>query len=191
MRQVLKWAGVWGPGLFAAASLVAARLQPGYSHRSHYVSGLAARGQRSALVMVPGFLAFGLASSVMPVDDPVLRAVVRTAGVATLVAGGARCSTPECPRPFVDPDARPTDVVHGIASMAAFGCWLLLPLLGVVRPGPGWYRWSCAPLFVVAALAYRTNRAAAREGSNHRGTAQRAFLLPVLCWYALTALRAM
>ena len=52
-------AGIWGPVGFCGAAIIAARRHPGYSHVSHHVSGLAARGERSARVMIPGFLMLG------------------------------------------------------------------------------------------------------------------------------------
>lgn len=191
MGRARRWAGVWGPGAFVVASVAAARRQPGYSARRDHVSGLAARGARSAPVMLPGFAALGLAGAVMELDDPVVARLVRTAGVATLVAGAARCSTPGCPTPFVDDDVETTDIAHAAASMVAFGCWVALPALGSVRPGPAWYRRSCAPVAVAAVAGYGAAGVTTRRRSDRRGAAQRAFLAPVFLWFALTALRTL
>src|SRR5262245_28665047 len=142
MGWLRRSAGIWGPGLFAAASVAAARRQPSYSARRDHISALAALGTRSAAVMIPGFAALGAAGLVMQTDDAAVRWLVRLAGVTTLVAGAARCTTPACPMPFVDEDAGASDVAHAAASMATFACWTALPALGALRPGPAWYRRS-------------------------------------------------
>jgi hypothetical protein len=186
-----KTAGIWGPGLFAAASVTAARRQPGYSPRRDHISGLAAHGTRSAPVMLTGFAALGSAGLVMEADDAVVRRLVRIAGVATLVAGAARCTTPDCPTPFVDGEVGISDTTHAVASMVAFTGWTALPVLGALRPGPTWYRRSCAPVALATAAGYCTAGITTRRRSDRRGTAQRAFLAPVFLWYALTALRTL
>lgn len=186
---VRRSAGVWGPGLFVAASVAAGRREPGYSARRDHISGLAALGTRSAAVMIPGFGALGAAGLVMETDDAVVGWLVRLAGVTTLVAGAARCSTSECPMPFVDDDAGRSDLAHAAASMATFTCWTALPVLGALRPGPAWYRRSCVPIALAAAAGYCAAGVTTRQRSDRRGLAQRAFLAPVFLWYGLTAVR--
>ena len=90
MRQVQRSAGLWGPGAFIVAMILAARREDGYSHVRNHVSGLAAQGTRSGSVMVAGFGALGAAGLAMRVEDPIVRRVLRTASVATLIAGAAR-----------------------------------------------------------------------------------------------------
>lgn len=63
-------AGLWGALGFVAAAVAAARRQPGYSHRANHVSGLASRGERSASVMVPGFVALAAGQSALPAPTP-------------------------------------------------------------------------------------------------------------------------
>ena len=90
MRLIRQLAGIWGPIGFCCSAYVAARVQPGYSHRSRHVSGLAARGQRSARVMIPGFLALGVSSLLMPTPNAALTRMTRMAGSTTLAAGPSR-----------------------------------------------------------------------------------------------------
>lgn len=111
LRLPRRLAGIWGPTTFMGASVIAARRQPGYTHRAQPISGLAALGTPSAVVMVPGFLALALAGLLFEVEDRVARVFVRATGAGLLVSTIARCSTPECPSPFIDSEhARPTDV---------------------------------------------------------------------------------
>lgn len=87
MGLVRAMSGVWGPVAFCGAAAIAARRQFGYSHRSHHVSGLAARGERSARWMIPGFVALGTSSLLMPTTDPTLTCLTRVAGATTIAAG--------------------------------------------------------------------------------------------------------
>lgn len=184
-------AGILGPAVFAAAAVVASRRAPGYSHTRNHISGLAAQGMPSAPVMIPGFAAFGLAGLLQQIDDPLVRAVVRTAGLATLAAGLARCSSVECPMPMVDEEATASDAVHAAVSIVGFSCWSLLPSIAAVRPGPTWYRRTSALLAALTWAAYVVNSRAVRSRLATRGRAQRLFLAPVFAWYALTSLHAL
>ena len=95
-RQQPVWrdaSGAWGPAAFVLATVLAARRQPGYSHRRHHISGLAAQHTRSAVVMIPGFMALGAASLAMPSSQRAERALLRVAGVGTILAGLFRCAT--------------------------------------------------------------------------------------------------
>ena len=137
---VRRTAGIWGPTVFCGAAVLAARRKPGYSHRSHHISGLAARGERSARVMVPGFLVLGLSSSVMPAPTETVRRLARAAGFATVAAGLVQPSAPSCPQPFLDPDATVSDVGHGVASVATFALWTAMPVTAFRQCEPGWFR---------------------------------------------------
>ena len=66
MNSGLKRRSILG---FAAAAVVAGTRQPGYSHRKNHVSGLAARGEASAALMVPGFLALAAAERAQDLAD--------------------------------------------------------------------------------------------------------------------------
>lgn len=180
-------AGIIGPAVFTTAAVVAARRAPGYSHTRHHISGLAAQTMPSAPVMIPGFVSFGFAGLIQEVDDPIIQRMVRTAGLATLAAGLARCSTVDCPMPRIDEEATASDGAHAAASVVAFSCWTLLPSIAATRPGPTWYRRTSALLAVLTWGAYAVNSRAVRSRSATRGRAQRLFLVPVFGWYALTS----
>lgn len=171
--------GVWGPLAFSTATIAAARRAPEYSHRRHHVSGLAARHMPSAPIMVPGFMAYGIAGLVQPVDDRFIRRLVQLAGIAILGAGLARCSSLECPMPVVDKEATTSDGVHAVASIVAFSVWTVLPSITALRPGPRWYRRASALLAALTWIAYLFNSTAVRSRSDRRGLAQRLFLAPV------------
>jgi hypothetical protein len=185
---VRRTAGIWGPAMFCGTAVLAARRQPGYSHRSHHISGLAARGERSATLMVPGFLVLGLSSSVMPVPGVIVRRLARVAGFATVVAGLVPASTPRCPQPFVDPEATPSDVGHGVASVATFVIWTVMPIIAFRQCEPGWFRSLSGALSLWTVTGFVSAGAATTAGSAHRGLAQRAFLGGVFAWYGATTI---
>lgn len=182
--------GVWGPLAFTIAAIAAAGRAPNYSHRRHHISGLAAQRMPSAPIMVPGFMAYGIAGLMQPVDDRLVQRLVRLAGGATLGAGLARCSSVECPTPMINEGVTTSDVAHAAASIVAFNTWTLLPTITAVRPGPRWYRRASAPLAALTWIAYLVNSTAVRSQSARRGLTQRLFLAPVLTWYVLTSVRA-
>lgn len=188
MRRVGRTAGLWGPAAFTAAALVAARRQPGYRHRSMHVSGLAAKGERSATVMVPGFLALGAANLVMPTTDPVVDRLARAAGVTAALAGLVPASQPRCPTPFRDAEATPSDVGHAVASIATFGLWSAMPVVAVRHAAPGWYRCVSGVLAVTNVVGLVVAAATTNVESEQRGLAQRAFLGSVFAWHVATAI---
>ncbi len=134
-------AGLWGPLGFSAATLLAARRQPSYSHQSNHVSGLASWGEQSASIMVPGFVALAAAQFVLPAPAPILRRLYRLAALTTALAGVVRVSDPLCPRPGVDTDATASDLGHGAASLVTFGLWTAIPVVASRQDElPRWYR---------------------------------------------------
>ncbi len=185
---VRRTAGLWGPGLFSGAVALAAKLQPGYTHRGHHISGLAAAGQRSALVMVPGFAALGAATLVMPVPGRTLTRLARAAGVGVLVAGAIPASQPRCPQPMIDPEAKAIDVGHGLASVATFLAWTAIPHVAAAQPGPSWYRSLNRGLRVTATAGLVGAATTTRFDTSLKGLAQRLFLGSVFTWYAATAI---
>jgi hypothetical protein len=187
MGIVRRTAGVWGPVSFAAASVVAARRQPGYSHVANHVSGLAAAGQPSAAVMVPGFLALGAASLLMPVPSPTARRMARLAGLTTIAAGLVPASQLHCPRPGTDPDATALDVGHGVASITTFVLWIAMPCTAATQPGPRWYRRTSAALGAAALAGFVAAGVTTRADSPRKGLAQRGLLAPVFAWHLATA----
>lgn len=184
---IRRLAGLWGPAMFTAASIGAARLQPGYSHRGHHISGLAAAGQRSAYMMVPGFMALGAATLVMPVDGLTPRRLVRVAGIGVIAAGMIPASQPRCPQPGFDPEANVLDVGHGAASIATFTAWTALPWVVSRGAGAGWYRALNRILRVTTTAGFVGAAGTTRFDASDKGLAQRAFLGSVFAWYAATA----
>lgn len=189
MRLIRQLAGIWGPIGFCCAAYAAARVQPGYSHRSHHVSGLAARGQSSAMVMIPGFLALGASSLLMPTSNPALTRMTRMAGFTTLAAGLIQVSEPRCPQPGTDPAATASDVGHGLASIATFALWTAMPTVAHRQAGPVWYRRASGSLGIASFAGLVAAGVTTQTESPHKGLAQRAFLGSVFVWHIATAVR--
>jgi hypothetical protein len=185
---VPRTAGLWGPALFSGAAALAAKLQPGYSHRGHHISGLAAAGQRSSVVMVPGFAALGAATLLMPVPGPTLTRLARAAGIGVLVAGAIPASQPRCPQPMIDPEAKAIDVGHGLASVAAFLAWTAIPYVASAQTGPPWYRSLNRGLRVTTTAGFVGAAMTTRFEAPFKGLAQRLFLGSVFTWYVATAI---
>lgn len=189
MTKLRELGGVWGPLAFGGAAVLSARRVAGYSHRRNHISGLAAQEMPSAPIMVPGFLILGVGGLVQPIDDPLVERLVRIAGAATVVAGVARCSSVECPVPWVDDDATASDALHTVASVVGFSIWTTLPVVTARRSGPEWYRRSSCILAMASALGCLASAGSAQSGSAWRGLAQRLFLVPVFAWHTLTSVR--
>lgn len=187
VKVVQRMAGIWGPAVFCGASLLAARHQPRYSHRRHHVSGLAARGERSATEMVPGFVALGAATLIMPTPAPILAKLARVAGTTTILAGLIPVSQPRCPQPGRDPTATASDVGHAVASVATFMVWTAMPNLAGRHGKPEWYRFVSRVLGFAAGAGFVAAGATTQTDSPYKGLTQRAFLGVVFAWYAATA----
>ncbi|MDX2378158.1 MAG: DUF998 domain-containing protein [Acidimicrobiia bacterium] len=188
MSLIRKTAGIWGPIGFCGAAAVAARHQPGYAHISHHVSGLAARGERSARVMIPGFLVLGISSLLMPAPNVALARMARVAGTTAIAAGLIQVSEPRCPQPGHDPSATSSDVGHGLASIATFVLWTAMPFVARRHSGPSWYRLFNGVLGVATLAALVAAGSTARAESSHKGLVQRAFLGVVFAWHVATAI---
>lgn len=189
MSLIRRTAGLWGPAAFTAAAVVAARVQPGYSHRSLHISGLAALGQRSALVMLPGFMALGGSTLVMPVPDSTTAKLAKVAGAGVITAGLIPASQPRCPQPMADPDAQAIDVGHGIAAAVGFVAWTALPFVAASRSGPAWYRKLNRTLRYTTTAGCVGAAVTTRLDSSIKGVVQRLFLGSVFTWYVATAVR--
>lgn len=183
-----RFAALWGPGLFTFAAVSAARLQPGYRHRTHHVSGLAAQGQRSSRVMVPGFIALGLANLLMPLPSRSLTMLARAAGVTVTAAGLIPASTPDCPRPGLDDDAAATDVGHTVVSVATFALWLVMPFVATRQFRSTWFGTVSRVFGSVGAVAMIGTAATIQVNSPWKGAAQRAFLLVMFAWQGLSSI---
>jgi hypothetical protein len=138
--------------------------------------------------MVPGFVALGVSSAVMPAPTQSVHRLARAAGFATIVAGLVPASAPRCPRPFVDADATATDVGHGAASIAAFALWTAMPIAAFCQCEPGRFRWLSGALSIWTVTGFVTAGATANAQSPRKGLAQRAFLGAVVAWYGATAI---
>jgi hypothetical protein len=195
VRRAALWS-LAGPGAFALAAAVGARMEPGYAPRDEPISALAAHGTRSARVMVPGFLglavgSIGLAgalrgSDVAPTPVPAMLAL---AGLATAGAGLARCSDRSCPTRYLgDTEVELTDDIHANVSAVVFGLWIALPLVAARRSvhAPAGYRrasrmlgWSTLVTLIAGGSLAR------REDERWSGTAQRVTLACAFAWYLL------
>ena len=182
-------AGVWGPAAFVLATLLGARRQSGYSHRRHHISGLAAHHTRSAVVMIPGFMTLGAATLAMPSNHRGQRALLRVAGVGTILAGGFRCSDMSCPDPTKDPEATAADSAHAIASIVTFVTWTLLPFVEASNRRSPTCRAITIGNGVATAVGFVTAGLTDRSDAPNKGIAQRVFLGSVFAWYITDALR--
>jgi hypothetical protein len=195
--RVAATAGWWGPAAFTVASVMAARRRPGYSARSEHVSGLAAQGSASAPMMVPGFVALGIGQLALghALDRHGPGAPARSlavAGIGTISAGVFPVSTPACPMPGQDREARPTDTRHALASVVTFGCWVAMPFIASWGHGsgsglPAWHRRMSGALVVPTTALFLVAGATTRRRSAWRGLAQRAFLGSAFAWQAATS----
>jgi Protein of unknown function (DUF998) len=183
--------GVLGPAAFGLATVVAARRQPGYSHRRHHISGLAAQHTQSAPVMIPGFMALGAASLAMPGGHRAERVLLRLAGVGTVLAGLFRCSDVRCPDPTTDPEATATDSAHAIASIVTFVCWTLLPFVDAFHRRSPTSRAITLGHGVATAVGFGAAGMTTRSDDPYKGVAQRVFLGSVFVWYVTSAFRAL
>jgi hypothetical protein len=187
---------VAGPGVFALAAVVGARIEPGYTRRDEPISALAAHGSRAAFVMVPGFLGLAVGSvglarelrgtRVAPSPVPALLALV---GLTTAGAGLARCSDRSCPTRFLgDQNVTLSDDLHAWFSAATFALWITIPLVAAARASdapPGYRRWSKRLGIATLVGLVGGGLLARKPGSTWGGTAQRVMLTSALAWYPL------
>lgn len=190
MNLLRRTAGFWGPAVFTGAAVLAARLQPGYSHRRLHLSGLAASGQRSAAVMIPAIVTLGTSTLMMPVPGAGVTTLSRIAGVGGIGAGLIPASQPRCPQPMIDPEATAADLGHGIAATIAFTAWAAMPFVTASQPGPPWYRALSRVLRVTTGIGFVGAAITTRFDSPIKGLVQRSFLGSVFTWYFATAIRA-
>jgi hypothetical protein len=190
MTLVRRTAAIWGPVAFAGAAAGAATLQPGYSHRTHHISGLAAAGQRSALLMVPGFVALAASNLMMPIRGTTATLLTRACGFGVLVAGLVPASAPDCPRPGIDPDAKRIDTMHTVASVATFVAWTARPIVASRSDERCWFR-RVSTVFAISTLAGLFGAGITSQlGSPRRGLAQRVFLGSVFGWQLIASIAA-
>jgi hypothetical protein len=182
--------GAWGPAAFVVATAAAGRRQPGYWHRRDHISGLAAKNTRSAAIMIPGFVALGLASLTMPSNHRSERALLRASGVGTILAGLFRCSDVRCPDPTRDADATASDAAHQIASVLTFIAWTVLPFVDAKHRRSPKARAIVYALGLVTTASFVAAGLTAQSDHPSKGLAQRLFLGSVFAWYLTNAVRS-
>ena len=141
--------------------------------------------------MIPGFMALGAASLAMPSCQRAERALLRVAGVGTILAGLFRCSDVRCPDPTKDPEATGTDSAHAFASIVTFITWTLLPFVDATGRRSPSSRAVNVGNGVATLLGFVAAGATARSDDPNKGIAQRVFLGSVFVWYISAAFRTL
>jgi hypothetical protein len=148
--------------------------------------------------MVPGFVALGLGtldlarhlerSERAPLS---VRRMLLAAGVTTIGAGLARCSSRSCPsRLLGDSDADLADELHGAFSLVTFLLWIATPLVSANSASNTDAVYSRRALALAAGtfLAWAvTGALVTRRSSRWSGLAQRAMAIAALSWFPLVA----
>ena len=155
-------------GIFWLAVLVAAAVNPGYSHVAEFISALAGTHSRAPGIMMTGIAVLAVGTAVAGIDlARRLRGISAVvAGVLLTLAGGfgvvAAFAQQDCSTALEACQAREVaglmsghHVVHELTALAAFLlAWLaLVPLGRAVGRTPGWagYRW---PTFGAALVGF-------------------------------------
>jgi hypothetical protein len=199
VRRVLRTLA--GPAAFATGAVVGARLEPGYSHADEPMSALAAKGTRSARVMVPAFLGLAVGTlgaaralrgtRVAPRPVP---ALITLAGLTTAGAGLARNSDRSCPTRWLgDEGATRSDDLHAWFSAATFALWITIPLVAARRAtdASAVYRAWSRRLGGATLVALLVNgRLARSESQRWSGATQRLMVACALSWYPLAGATA-
>ena len=187
-----------GPLAFAAATAAGARRMPAYRSRDEAISALACRGSPGASVMVAGFLALGLGTldlaRSIPTPErtsPAVRCMLAVAGVTTIGAGLARCSSRSCPsRLLGDAGATMSDELHGVFSMATFLLWIAAPAVSA-RAASSVDKTYASRARVLAGATFAawvtTGVLVSRRSERWGGLAQRAMAAFALAWFPLVA----
>lgn len=148
--------------------------------------------------MVPGFLALGLGTIDLARNLPAgertpdsVRRMLLGAGITTLGAGLARCSSRSCPtRFFGDVDARVVDEIHGAFSMTTFLLWIATPLLSARSASAGDPRYARRARLLSAATFVSwaaTGALVSGRSARWRGLAQRLMAASAFAWFPLVA----
>ena len=199
-------AGIAGPALWVGAIVVAALLEAdrldgrpagpglrdGYSHVYSFVSELAAVGSDGRVVMVVGFIGFGVCTVVLAgamrrlwPTATLLTAVVALSGVGLIGAGSFTCDA-GCP---TEGDLSLAQEVHNITSVVTFPAWMACAAIAAWQLRDRLYGRLSLVLAVVevgSGLVLGTWRD--READDPVGLLQRVNLAAVCAWFVLTAL---
>jgi hypothetical membrane protein len=195
LARRLALAGIVGPAAFAAAAIIGAQVNDGYSQMHSFISELAAEGSQARVLMTIGFFALGLCVVVFAWSVRVLRPaaaalalVIAFSGAGVLMAGTFSCDE-GCPAQGVTSTHQD---LHNVSSIITFSSWIIAPLLA------GWQlrntdsrlaRLSIAFGVVELAVAlwlqtYSTDR----QPDDPVGLLQRVILLVIFTWLVVTAL---
>lgn len=186
------WAGVVGPLAFGLAALVGGTLVDGYSHRTRFVSELAARGSDARPLMTAGFLVYGAGLVVLAwclrrrwVAATALAVLVGLSGLGTFVAGVGSCDA-GCP---TDGARSFSQQVHDAASVPTFLLWAAVAILAAWRYRGTRYGTVSAVLAAVQLAAIPVLGAMSQaDGNPPDGLVQRIDLVAAGLWVAVTAL---
>lgn len=188
----LALAGIVGPAAFAAATIVGAPFNDGYSHRNSFISELAAEGSSARVLMTIGFFALGLCALIFAWSVRVLRPaagvlalVIALSGAGTLMAGTFSCDE-GCP---AKGQMSTHQELHNVSSIITFSAWIIAPLLAAWQlRGTRFARISMVLGVVELAIALSLQSFSDRQPDDPVGLLQRAILLAVGAWFVLTAL---
>jgi hypothetical protein len=182
-----------GVACFWSAILVAAALEPGYTHRRDYVSTLAAHGAAHAGLAM---LAIVAAAAAMLCAAPLLRPVSRAAAVAVALAGVgfavAAFTRLECPKGAAGCGlggrfevSGSTEIGHWTATTAASA----LLIAGMALTGAALLRLGRRAAGVATLMAAAVTAAAfLATGGDTPGVSQRVGIVAGTAWLAALAL---
>jgi hypothetical membrane protein len=188
----LALAGIVGPAVFAAAAVIGAPFDDGYSHVHSFVSELAAEGSSARVLMTIGFFAMGLCLLVFAWSVRALRPaagalalVIALSGGGTLMAGTFSCDE-GCP---AKGHMSTHQELHNVSSVITFSSWIVAPLLaGWQLRGTRLARVSIVLGLFELAMALYLQSFSDRQPDDPVGLLQRVILLAVGVWFVLTAL---
>jgi hypothetical membrane protein len=185
-------AGIVGPVVFAAAAVIGAPFDDGYSHVHSFVSELAAEGSSARVLMTVGFFALGLCLVVFAWSVRVLRPaagalalVIALGGAGTLTAGTFSCDE-GCP---AKGHMSTHQELHNASSVITFSSWIVAPLLAgwQLRYNKKLARLSIAIGLFELAVGIGLSSFSDRQPDDPVGLLQRVLLLAVGVWFVLMA----
>jgi hypothetical membrane protein len=188
----LALAGIVGPAVFAAAAVIGAPINDGYSQTHDFVSELAAEGSSARVLMTIGFLTLGVCLLVFAWSVRVLRPaasalalVIALSGAGTLMAGTFSCDE-GCP---AKGHMTTHQQLHNVSSVITFSSWIIAPLLaGWQLRGTRLARLSIAVGLFELVVAAGLSSFSDRQPDDPVGVLQRVLLITVGVWFVLTAL---
>jgi hypothetical protein len=199
-------AGIVGPAIWVTTIVVAAWLEAdrlegvparaglrtGYSHVYSFVSELAAVGSDGRVVMVAGFLGFGVCSLVLAgalhrlwPTATALAVAVAVTGAGLLGAGSFTCDA-GCP---TEGHLSLAQAVHNTTSVVTFPAWMACAAIAAWQlRGSRYGRWSLLLAVVEVGTGLVLGTWRDRQADDPVGLFQRVNLAAVCAWMVLTAL---